>query len=88
MAPTDKRKIVGELVYVKAKHVTRGAECSRLFGAHANQKDLIGKIIEIDQVPRTSNRSSTYITVDYVLPNGKIKRKKKDEFTVSFEVSK
>ena len=66
MDPTDKRKIVGELVYAKAKHVTSGAECSRLFGARANQKELPGKVIEVNQIPTTNNRSNTYIIAYYV----------------------
>ena len=75
MAPTDKRKIVGEKVYAKAKHVTSDAECSRLFGARAKQKELPGKVIEVNEFRTRNNRSSTSITADYVFPNGRIKRK-------------
>ena len=42
----------------------------------AKQKELPGKVIEVNQVPTTNNRSNTYITADYVFPNGRIKRKK------------
>ena len=57
MVPADRWKIVGGLVYAKAKHVINAAEYSRLFGACAKEKELPGKVVEVYQ-QRTSNNCS------------------------------
>ena len=75
MAPVNKRKIIGEQVYAKAKSVTSDAECLQLFGACAKQKELPGTVVEVNQVPTAKNCSNTVITADYVFPNGRINKK-------------
>ena len=71
----DPRKVVGGRVQAKALHVSNLAECARRYGAHKGTKVLMGIVVEVSNVVNpTSHRTSTFITADFDLGGGTIKR--------------
>jgi hypothetical protein len=71
----DFRQDVGSKVHAKALHVTNKAECSRRYGAGKKNKLVEGTALEAKEVQKTGNsRMSWFITADYNLGGGDIKR--------------
>jgi hypothetical protein len=71
----DTRRIVGSKVHAKALHVTNNAECSRRYGAGKTTKRLPGTVVESKEVHKPGNsRVSWFITADYDLGSGDMKR--------------
>ena len=61
----------------KALHVTNLAECSRRYGANKGTKMVQGTVVEVEDIVKpASRRRSTFITADYDLGGGTIKRRK------------
>ncbi len=71
----DTRRIIGSRVHAKALHVTNNAECSRRYGAGKTTKKLPGTVVQAEEVQKAGNsRLSWFITADYDLGGGDIKR--------------
>jgi hypothetical protein len=71
----DSRRVVGSKVHAKALHVTNLAECSRRYGAGKKTKLLSGTVLEAKETQKEGNsRMSWFITADYDLGGGDIKR--------------
>jgi hypothetical protein len=71
----DTRRIVGSKVHAKALHVTNNAECSRRYGAGKTNKRVEGTVVEAKEVQKAGNsRMSWFITADYDLGGGDMKR--------------
>ncbi len=62
-------------VHAKALHVTNNAECSRRYGAGKTNKRVEGTVVEAKEVQKAGNsRMSWFITADYDLGGGDMKR--------------
>ena len=71
----DTRRIVGSKVHAKALHVTNNAECSRRYGAGKTTKRLQGTVVQAQETQKRGNsRLSWFITADYDLGGGDMKR--------------
>jgi hypothetical protein len=69
------RRVVGSRVHAKAHHVTAHAECARRYGATKMAKLVGGTVLEADEVQKPGNsRSSWFITAEYDLGGGTVKR--------------
>jgi hypothetical protein len=73
----DPRKIVGNHIRAKAKHVTSDAECKHRYGSNLNTKMLYGVVVGVENIINTTTKSSkTMITGTYNLSGGIEKTKK------------
>jgi hypothetical protein len=71
----DLRRVVGSKVHAKCLHVSNNAECSRRYGAGKRNKLLLGTVVSAREVYKDGNsRVSWFITADYDLGGGDIKR--------------
>jgi hypothetical protein len=71
----DLRRVVGSRVHAKAHHVTAHAECARRYGAAKTTKLIGGTVLEADEAQKPGNsRSSWFITAEYDLGGGTVKR--------------
>jgi hypothetical protein len=71
----DTRRTIGSKVHAKAIHVTNLAECSRRYGAGKKTKLLLGTVLEAKERQKEGNsRMSWFITADYDLGGGDLKR--------------
>jgi hypothetical protein len=67
--------VVGARVQAKASHVTSLAECHRQYGANAKNKLVQGTVVSVDAIQAgNGKRAATYITAEYELGGGTIKR--------------
>ena len=83
MAP-NLRRVVGTRVHAKALHdVTAHAECARRYGAAKSTKLLGGTVLKADKVQKPGNsRTSWFITAEYALGGGTIKRARLNTWSV------
>ena len=71
---SDVRRNPGSLVTAKAVHVTAPAECSRLFGALAKTKMVIGKVVAVC-TDISKQRARTLIEADWYVADRVIRKK-------------
>jgi hypothetical protein len=73
----DPRKVVGNHIRAKAKHVTSDAECKRRYGSNWNTKMLYGVVVDVENIvnPTTKTRNRM-ITGTYNLSGGIAKTNK------------
>jgi hypothetical protein len=75
MSEGDVRRKIGGRVTAKACHVVFLGECARRYGALKTTKVIVGTVVEVTTTrkPQT-NRTSTFVTADFDLGGGAVKR--------------
>jgi hypothetical protein len=75
MSGTDQRCIVGARVNAKALQVSNLAECTRRYGSNAKTKRVGGTVVSFELLSLPGKaRKSCFITADYDLGGGVVKR--------------
>jgi hypothetical protein len=75
MSEGDSRRKIGAQVTAKACHVVHLSECARRHGALRTTKVVVGTVVEVNNTRKApNNRVSTFITADFDIGGGSVKR--------------
>ena len=53
----DERKVVGNIIKAKAKHVSNNIDCQRRFGSNWKTKEVYGVAVDVENIVNDKTKS-------------------------------